>query len=45
MKVVVDAFGCDHPEEFTKGIAEALNQIDDVTIVGENDSLWKQGED
>ena len=33
MKVVVDAFGCDHPEEFTRGIAEALRQIDDVTIV------------
>lgn len=33
MKILIDAFGCDNPEQFISGIAPAINETQDVTLV------------
>ena len=37
MKILVDVFGCDHPEEFISGIEKAINEVPNVTIVASGD--------
>ena len=33
MKILIDAFGCDNPEQFISGIATAINETENVTLV------------
>ena len=33
MKILIDAFGCDNPEQFISGIATAINGTENVTLV------------
>ena len=32
MKIVIDAFGCDHPEKVIKGTAKAIREIENVSL-------------
>ena len=37
MKIIIDCFGCDYPEKWTNGIAEAIRQNPEVTIIAVGD--------
>lgn len=41
MKIVIDAFGCDHPEKVIKGTAKAIREIENVSLalVGREEAI------
>ena len=43
MKIVIDVFGADMPEEIVKGAITSVNLIDDVEIIltGDKDKIQK----
>ncbi len=39
-KILVDVFGCDNPLEIVKGLAKAINEIEDVALVAVGDKEY-----
>ena len=40
MKIVIDVFGCDYPDQVIEGLAKAINQIEEVTLVATGDKAY-----
>ena len=40
MKIVIDVFGCDYPDQVIEGLAKAINQIDGVTLIATGDKAY-----
>jgi glycerol-3-phosphate acyltransferase PlsX len=40
MKIVIDVFGCDYPDEVIDGLAKAVNQTEDVTLIATGDKAY-----
>ena len=40
MKIVIDVFGCDYPDQVIEGLTKAINQIEEVTLVATGDKAY-----
>ena len=40
MKIVIDVFGCDYPDEVIDGLAKAVNKTEDVTLIATGDKAY-----